>query len=1274
MKRLLLLLAVLMTANNLFAQLPSPITGANHVCAQSTTTLSDATIGGTWTSSNPAIAAVDPLTGVVTGIAAGAVNISYTVITGFVTKAFTVNATPSVIIDSPTLCLGNPITFLDSVGGGLWSSSAVYIARVGSTSGLVTPISPGNVVISYTLSSGCAKSVSVNVLSTTIYGVAPICLGGLGVSLADATAGGIWTSSNPAIATIDSFTGVVSGIAAGNTTMTYTLSPTCKATALMTVKSAPVITPSPVSACVGQTYALTGTPPGGGWATSNPLVATVNFVGVVTAIAAGTCNITYTAPGGCSQIDPITVHPLPVPITGTNFVYSGFTTGLSDLTPGGTWSSSNTALGTVDPITGIVTGISAGLFLVSYTLPSTGCATTYRVEVNPMPAKTSLQAWWPFCGDTTDHSGPGGTDGGPDLINHTGFTAPAVLTTDRFGNPNNAYQFNGINTMMNYSTFFPNSGVPPDFTYSCWVYVTVAQSSIVWYNGNPNINGFGVVINNGVLGTPGLNAGVYFGATPGVVEATQPLVPGIWHNLVLVKSGGVYHFYIDNGAGLFFVESNTPLFSDVFALGINYRSTLPGFGPITDAYDGKIDDMVIINRQLSAPERLSLYNYNPDAKLFTLGNDTVICSDHIDLAPIPQTVGGAYAWSLWDPAFGFVLKDTTDTVYRVYPTPGPLGNTYQLIISKPYGCSAIDTINVYKSPIPVHLGGPTKNYCLGDTLTLTAFFPNSQFLWSTGDTSHSIQVTGTGTYTLEVDSVFHFINSLGFPDSSVCIGRDTIKVHASVVPFIGLPGNVANCDGTPDTLRPHTDPGYTYLWNDGTTADSLITIATGTYWVKVTDTGCSRTDTSHLLIVFDTVTFYGHDTIVCKGGQVPNTPPFATNNPIVTYQWTPTAGIAISNVYNPVIIPDTSAEYYMTVRYPGCPDIVDSFFVDVEPNPIVSVGGNRQVCYGDSLHIVATVLPSWYTHYNYTWSPATFLDHSDRNNVIFTAGDSVELILTVTTPGFLAGAPGCLSGIDSAGIFVHPGYFDSLRGDTVLCPGDSIQLIPALNIHGVNTNTTFGGFHWSPGMYLDDSTSSQPWVHPITTTNYRIIAYSQYGCKDTLGIKIAVHPNAVINLGDSVIMSPGESYQISPQTNCIFFQWFPPLGLSNPYVADPVASPAVSTSYVVVATTENNCRIIDSIRIHIDPGTLIAIPNAFTPGTGINNIFSIVKKGLVRLDYFRIFDRWGNKVYESNNIDAGWDGNFNGKPQPMGVYVYDIEAVTNTGKIFHRVGNVTLIR
>jgi gliding motility-associated-like protein len=175
-------------------------------------------------------------------------------------------------------------------------------------------------------------------------------------------------------------------------------------------------------------------------------------------------------------------------------------------------------------------------------------------------------------------------------------------------------------------------------------------------------------------------------------------------------------------------------------------------------------------------------------------------------------------------------------------------------------------------------------------------------------------------------------------------------------------------------------------------------------------------------------------------------------------------------------------------------------------------------------------------------------------------------------------------------------------------------------------------------------------------------------------VNVNVLAGAVLNLGDSVTLFPGETYQLNPMTNCSVFSWFPPAGLSDAHISDPVASPELSTNYIVQGVTSWGCIAVDSISIYVNAESLLVLPNAFTPGNGPNSQFKIIRSGNATLLYFRIFDRWGVQVYDGTNIDAGWDGTYNGTPQPFGVYVYEVSAVTSTGVQFSKHGNVTLIR
>ncbi|MBS1614751.1 MAG: gliding motility-associated C-terminal domain-containing protein [Bacteroidetes bacterium] len=172
-----------------------------------------------------------------------------------------------------------------------------------------------------------------------------------------------------------------------------------------------------------------------------------------------------------------------------------------------------------------------------------------------------------------------------------------------------------------------------------------------------------------------------------------------------------------------------------------------------------------------------------------------------------------------------------------------------------------------------------------------------------------------------------------------------------------------------------------------------------------------------------------------------------------------------------------------------------------------------------------------------------------------------------------------------------------------------------------------------------------------------------------------MNPDATISLPDTVVLYPGQSYQLNPLGNLLYYSWFPTLGLSpSASVSNPVASPNVNTLYYVNGSTEAGCKASDSIYVLVHQESAIAVPNAFSPGSEPNPVFKVLHMGTATLKSFRVYNRWGAKVFESSDINQGWDGTFNGQPQPMGVYIYTVEAVDNHGKPFVKQGNVTLLR
>ena len=369
--------------------LPAAITGTNNVCVGSTVTLSDITTPGSWTASNGK--ATISSSGVVTGVSAGIDTIYYTVAgTGCnVSYVVTVNPLPVAVSGTLVVCNLYSTSLSDASTGGTWSSVAPLIATVGSASGVVTGVAPGIDSVYYTLPTGCTigVQVTVNALPAPISGTLVVC-SGYTTTLSDGSSLGTWSSANTSIATITSG-GVVTGVAGGTDTISYTFTATgCPAVAVVTVNATPpAITAASFNVCYGATISLSDATSGGTWSSANTSVATVDGSGNVTGISAtlAITTITYTIPTtGCYVVHSVTVNPLPQPITGTFGICAGSTSDLSDITPGGSWSSSNIPVATVGGLTGIVSGISSGNAVITYTSAS-GCIQVAPITVNPIP-------------------------------------------------------------------------------------------------------------------------------------------------------------------------------------------------------------------------------------------------------------------------------------------------------------------------------------------------------------------------------------------------------------------------------------------------------------------------------------------------------------------------------------------------------------------------------------------------------------------------------------------------------------------------------------------------------------------------------------------------------------------------------------------------------------------------------------------------------------------------------------------------------------------------
>jgi len=362
------------------------ISGPTEVCVNNTITLTGVGTGGTWSSSNTAVGTISA-SGTAYGVSAGTTTITYTVCGKYDTHVVTVNPNPNITGDS-VICVNEATTLGSSYGGGTWSSSNTAVGTVSYFGGILGGMGAGTTRISYILPNGCrnSKVITVNPLPAPITGITGICVT-QSVTLSSTTPGGTWSSSNTSVATISSTGALMTGIYPGTSVITYMYPSTgCYVTTVVTVTPLPVISGS-LLACKDVSTAFTSSTPGGTWSCTSPGV--ILPTGVFTGTGVGTSTVSYTLPSGCVATAVVTVNPQPSAIAGPTSMCVGDTIVLSNATPGGTWSSSNTSIATVGSVSGVVSGIADGTAIITYSIASTGCYTTKVITVNPLPVFTT---------------------------------------------------------------------------------------------------------------------------------------------------------------------------------------------------------------------------------------------------------------------------------------------------------------------------------------------------------------------------------------------------------------------------------------------------------------------------------------------------------------------------------------------------------------------------------------------------------------------------------------------------------------------------------------------------------------------------------------------------------------------------------------------------------------------------------------------------------------------------------------------------------------------
>jgi len=614
-------------------------------------------------------------------------------------------------------------------------------------------------------------------------------------------------------------------------------------------------------------------------------------------------------------------------------------------------------------------------------------------------------------------------------------------------------------------------------------------------------------------------------------------------------------------------------------------------------------------------------------------------------------------------------------------------STYQVKLTLQLSAACFDsTIQSLTAQIPT-LSIPTANLttCGNDSIELVINTDtNLTFVWSpniglSDSTAANPTVLPPTDMTYSV-RVYGYSNLNGIIDT--CWLEDSIQVTVSTPPTAQITGDTAYCDSL-IALQAISPTAASYAWALGSDFQNIITtnalLNTGQpqpqqmYYVQVVDSvGCTAVDSIEVNWALVAIDLPNPVTLCADVSTTVSTTLVAINNSTpatnLTFDWSPASAIQAGAGTDTVLLfPNTNGAIQLIASNAlGCADTVTTT-VNIAPPLSLGISNDTTVCQS-----TATVAAWSGQATNFTWATDTTF-----TNVLGTNAQLQTNVPYGSTTYYLVVEDnfGC-EALDSVMIRSQPPQVQ-LDSANLGC-GDSTARLTATNLIATDSLT----YQWEPTTaILQGQGTDTAWVAPNATSTYNLLVENQYGCVDTAQTVVNVsvtNPSLSITAGQDTVSEGGEvQLQATQQTDYVY-TWQVDSTLSSTTIFNPTARPNGNTTYYLTITDAFGCIALDSITIitssPICAEPYIFVPNAFTPdGDGHNDV--IIPKGTVITDiYFVIYNRWGEEVFQTNQLGVGWDGTYKGKALPPGVYGFYVKCSCLDGNQYFKKGNITLIR
>lgn len=637
-----------------------------------------------------------------------------------------------------------------------------------------------------------------------------------------------------------------------------------------------------------------------------------------------------------------------------------------------------------------------------------------------------------------------------------------------------------------------------------------------------------------------------------------------------------------------------------------------------------------------------------------LGNDTTICGT-INLLLNPNISGANYTWQ----------DNSTQPTYTAQDT-----GLYWVNITKD-GCKDSDSVRIDAQIANTFNFGADTTLCTGDSIILSHTCTGCTYVWSDSSTNDSLTVKQSGTYWLSADD-------------GICTTEDTIVITFTTPPNVDLGKDTTLCGV--DSIILSSPANVTRLWDDSSTDSLRVVKTSGIYWLEASSGSCVARDSIQITFVGKQVVNLGNDTAICSGDSL-----------VLNYTCAGCTYVWSDNSTNDSLVAKQSGTYWLEVTNSSCKNR-DSINLSSNPKPQLNLGVDTSLCSGDSiiLNSPVNVTRLWENtsmdssrtikttgSYRLTITDGNNCKNTDTINITFNpipffslgadtslcANSSITLRKPIGTPGQVLWSTGSTTDsitistantywarvnqnncryTDSIEVLAAPVYTEKLV-DTSICAGQTIIL---------DATTQGASYLWNDGSTFNSLVADTTGKYSVTVTIS--------GCNffDSAFVRLDSIPQSP-NLRDTTVCEDA-TLNLNSTTNATSYLWSN--GVTTPTLA--IDSAGV---YVVQAT--NKCGFItDTANVIVEICDAPFIPNVFTPnGDGINDFF-FINFNVVKNFKVEVFNRWGERVFESEDPKFSWDGKYRGELVPAGVYFYLVTSKIGIGKTFNAKGSLTIYR